>query len=226
MAKKKLKRFAENKTFPHFLDRSYNELITKEFELKGKWANDFFKNTNPIILEIGCGKGEYTVGMAKNFPEKNFIGIDIKGARIWRGAKTIEEEKIENAAFIRSQAGLIDLWFAQNEISEIWITFPDPQPGARGNKRLTSPRYLKMFSKVLQTNGIIHLKTDSDFLYEYTVEMAKNEQHKIIGQTDDVYKSQIGGPLTEIQTFYEQMWLEEGKTIKYISFQLSPTYYE
>lgn len=226
MTRKKLKRFAENKTFPHFFERSHKELLEKTFEFKGKWSEKFFGNSNPIILEIGCGKGEYTIGLARQYPHKNFIGIDIKGARMWRGAKTVKDENIKNAAFIRSQAGLLNLWFDKNEISEIWFTFPDPQPGARVNKRLTSPRYLKMFARVLKPNGIIHLKTDSDLLFEYTVEMAKTERHRIINQINNVYNGQISGPLTEIQTFYEQMWLKEGKTIKYISFQLNSSYYE
>ena len=226
MAKKKLQRFDENRTFDHYFEHSHSELTEKTFEFKGKWSLDFFGNNNPLILEIGCGKGEYTVGLARRFPKKNFIGIDIKGARIWRGAKTIAEEGIKNAAFVRTQAGSIDLWFAENEVSEIWFTFPDPQPGARENKRLTSPRYLKIFSKVLLPDGIVHLKTDSDLLYEYTCEMAKTERHKIIHEIDNVYNGQISGPLTEIQTFYEQMWLQEGKSIKYISFHLNPSYYE
>ncbi|PLW94186.1 MAG: tRNA (guanosine(46)-N7)-methyltransferase TrmB [Marinilabiliales bacterium] len=226
MTKKKLQRFAENTTFPHFFERSYAELTDKPFEHKGTWSRSFFGNDNPLVLEVGCGKGEYTVGLANRFPNKNFIGIDIKGARMWRGAKTIANDGIKNAAFVRSQAGLIDLWFAKNEVSEIWFTFPDPQPGARENKRLTSPRYLKIFTKVLKPDGIIHLKTDSDLLYEYTANMAKTERQRIIHQIDNVYNGQISGPLTEIQTFYEQMWLKEGKTIKYISFHLNPSYYE
>jgi len=226
MTKRKLQRFDENRTFAHYFERTYEQLSGKGFEYKGIWNKEFFGNNNPIILEVGCGKGEYTVGLAKRFPNKNFIGIDIKGARIWRGAKTVADEHIKNVAFIRTQAGIIDLWFAPKEVSEIWFTFPDPQPGARENKRLTSPRYLSSFAKVLDPNGIIHLKTDSDLLYEYTLSVIKENRHRLIHQIDNVYNGQISGPLSEIQTFYEQMWLEEGKTIKYVSFSLNPKMYE
>lgn len=226
MTKRKLKRFDENRTFSHYFERTYNELSSSPFEYKDSWSKDFFGNDNPIILEIGCGKGEYTVGLAKRFPDKNFIGLDIKGARIWRGAKTVEEESIKNVAFIRTQAGSIDLWFSENEVSEIWFTFPDPQPGARENKRLMSPRYLKIFTKILRVDGIFHLKTDSDLLYEYTLGMIKENRHRLIHQIDNVYNGQISGALTEIQTHYEQIWLKEGRTIKYISFSLNPAMYE
>lgn len=226
MTKNKHSHFAENKTFPFFFQLSYHELSSKRFLYKNKWSNDFFKNENPITLEIGCGKGEYTCGLAELYSQKNFIGLDIKGARMWRGAKTIEEKGLKNAAFIRTQAGLINQWFDKGEIDEIWITFPDPQPGARENKRLTSQRYLSLYSDVLKKGGVIHLKTDSEMLYEYTLETIENSKHQLIQKTENVYNEEIKGALTEIQTYYEKIWLKEGKIIKYISFTLNPSMYE
>ena len=226
MVKNKHSHFAENKTFPFFFQLTYQELSSKRFIYKNKWSSDFFKNENPITLEIGCGKGEYTCGLAERYPQKNFIGLDIKGARMWRGAKTIEEKKLNNAAFIRTQAGLINHWFDKDEINEIWITFPDPQPGARENKRLTSQRYLSIFSEVLEKDGIIHLKTDSEMLFEYTIEVIEKNKHRLIKKIENVYDGKTDGALTEIQTYYENIWLKEGKIIKYISFKLNPTIHE
>lgn len=226
MAKKKLAQFAENLTFPFFFQLTYDELTAKRFTYKGSWKKDFFKNSNPLVLEIGCGKGEYTTGLAKMEPNKNYIGIDIKGARMWRGAKTVQEEALPNVAFIRSQAGLLTEWFDKDEVDEIWFTFPDPQPGARENKRLTSPRYLQIFSNFISPNGCFHLKTDSTTLYNYTLDVVSENNHSLLCNYDNVYAQVPNGPLAEIQTFYEKMWLKEGKLIRYVSFRLNPSVYE
>ena len=173
MGKNKLQRFAENLTFDNFFQPTYDEISTGYF-LKGKWASDFFKNNNPIVLELGCGKGEYSVGLARRYPDKNFIGLDIKGARMWRGCKTAVDENIQNIAFLRTRIELIEHYFAENEISEIWITFPDPQPRRiKENKRLTSPAFLKRYASILKKDLIIHLKTDAFLLYFYTMEIIK-----------------------------------------------------
>jgi tRNA (guanine-N7-)-methyltransferase len=220
MGKKKLQHFAENKTFAHYFEMPFEQLSINGHPNKGYWKEKFFANNNPLIIEIGCGKGEYTVGQAKYYPNKNFIGIDIKGARIWRGARTIRDEQIKNAAFIRSQAGLLEYWFAENEVDEIWITFPDPQPGCRKNKRLTSLRYLNMFRRFLAQNGIVHLKTDSAELFDYTIEVIAQNNLKLIERIDDLYAYPKKEPLYTIQTYYENMWLEQGEKIKYLSFSL------
>jgi len=220
MAKKKLQHFAENKTFAHYFEMPFEQLSEGGQPLKGKWKADFFKNDHPLVVEIGCGKGEYTVGQAKYFSDKNFIGVDIKGARIWRGARTIEDEGLKNAAFVRSQAGLLPYWFAPGEVDEIWITFPDPQPGCRQNKRLTSPRYLSIFKNFLHENSIIHLKTDSRELFDYTLEVIAENKFRLITSIDDLYATPGNDPLHTIQTFYEKRWLEMGKKICYVSFNM------
>lgn len=220
MAKNKLARFEENLSFEIFFQPNYED-IKNGFVLKGKWANDFFKNDNPIILELGCGKGEYSVGLANRYPEKNFIGIDIKGARMWRGCKTSCEEKMTNIAFLRSRIELIEFYFEENEVDEIWVTFPDPQPRRiKENKRLTSPPFLKRYANILKPDGVVHLKTDAFILYLYTMEILEEFKHKILISTDDLYHSGIDDDVMGIQTFYEQMFLEQGKKINYIKFQL------
>lgn len=192
------------------------------FELKGRWREDFFKNQNPIVLELACGKGEYTVGLAKRFPEKNFIGMDIKGARMWKGCKKSNEAGMSNVAFIRTQIEQIRYFFGEKEVDEIWITFPDPHlRKSRAKKRLTSPQFLQRFKPLMKDDGIIHLKTDDDTLFEFTKEVVQGYNHTVHQIFGDVYGEEVPGPLTEIQTFYEQIWLEEGKKIKYISFTLN-----
>lgn len=179
-----------------------------------------FGNNNPIVLEIGCGKGEYTVGLARLFPNKNFIGIDIKGARIWRGAKTAIEEKIPNVAFLRAFVEQIDAIFAEGEVDEMWITFPDPQMN-KARKRLTGSKLLTQYRKYLKPNGLVHLKTDSGFLYQYTVELIKKNGMTCNVDNNDLYLQ--GGAddrILSIRTFYEQQWLNRGKTIKYVQFML------
>ena len=204
MGKNKLAKFADMKTY------------SNEFPLKGKW-NNYFNNDNPIVLELGCGKGEYTVGLAKLYPEKNFIGIDIKGARMWKGATEALENDMTNVAFLRTQIELINHFFDQNEVAEIWITFPDPQM-KKTNKRLTSTQFMKRYSQILKTDGIIHLKSDSNFLYVYTKAMIEENGLNVLFDTDNLYNSGIDDPILQIQTFYEQQWRSRGLDIRYIKF--------
>ena len=220
-SKNKLKRFEENKTFQNVIQPSREE-IQNGFKLKGKW-NEHFGNDNPIVLELGCGKGEYTVGLAKLDTTKNFIGIDIKGARFWRGAKTALEQNLHNVAFLRTQIELTDLLFAENEVSEIWITFPDPQIKYKRTKhRMTNVSFLEKYRKILIPNGTIHLKTDSEFMHGYTLGLLHGLDYKVIYANHDVYKNE-GSPeeVLEIQTFYEKQYLERGKPITYIQFKLN-----
>ncbi len=223
MGKNKLKRFAENKTFENVFQPNRQEMIGG-FDLKGNWNKEFFQNENPIVLELGCGKGEYTVALAQKFPDKNFIGIDIKGARFWRGAKTAVENGMKNVAFVRTQIELIDYAFAQNEISEIWITFPDPQIKFRRTKhRLTHPEFLRKYHKVLAENGLVHLKTDSEFLHGYTHGVIQMEGHEVLISSHNVYhpdNKELPEEITSVQTFYEQKFLEENKNITYIRFSI------
>lgn len=218
-SKNKLKRFAENAGFANVIQPTRDEVM-KGFGLKGKWK-DHFGNKNPIVLELGCGKGEYTVELARRNSDKNFIGIDIKGARFWRGAKTALEEELSNAKFLRTQIELIDLLFAKNEVSEIWITFPDPQIKYRRTKhRLTNQPFLKKYSKVLEPTGIVHLKTDSEFMHGYTLGLLHGLQCEVLYANHDVYRNEGCPPeVLEIQTFYENQYLEIGKPITYIQFR-------
>ena len=219
MAKNKLTKFAEMASYENVFHSPYEKLREEGFSLKGKW-HTYFKNDNPIILELGCGKGEYTVGLARKFPAKNFIGIDIKGARMWSGATQARAKQLNNAAFLRSHIELIDNFFSENEVSEIWITFPDPQM-KKTNKRLTSTRFMQEYSRILKPEGVIHLKTDSNFLYSYTKEMIVANNLKVLFDTEDLYNSNPEDKILTIQTFYEQQWLERGLNIKYIKFLCS-----
>ena len=223
MGKDKIRRFNENKTFENVVQPTREEAIGN-FALKGKWNKDFFFFFLPIVLELGCGKGEYTVAMARRDKERNFIGVDIKGSRFWRGAKTCLEEGIENAGFLRTQIEIIDHLFGENEISEIWITFPDPQIKFKRTKhRLTDPEFLRRYHTILQSEGTVNLKTDSEFLHGYTHGVIQLEGHEVIRSTHDVYHpdhSDIPAIVTEVQTYYESKFLEEGKKITYIKFQL------
>jgi tRNA (guanine-N(7)-)-methyltransferase len=221
-SKNKLKRFKENETFPNVIQPKREEVIDEIFYLKGIWAKQFFKNNNPIVLELGCGKGEYTVNLAQQNPDKNFIGIDIKGARFWRGAKTALEKNIQNVAFLRTQIELIDLFFDKNEISEIWITFPDPQIKYKRTKhRLTNQDFLEKYKKILKEDGIIHLKTDSEFMHGYTLGLLHGLGYEVIYANHHIYRNE-GAPkeVTSIQTFYEQQYLAQNKPITYIRFGL------
>lgn len=212
MGKDKLKRFAELETF------------TNVFQLnpvhKGNWNSNYFKINQPIVLELGCGRGEYTVSLAKYFPQHNFIGIDIKGARIWRGAKTGMEENIPNMAFLRIEIEQLEEHFGALEVDEIWITFPDPQPQiSRERKRLTSDRFLSIYKNILKPNGVVHLKTDNDGLYEYTMEKANELKLNVIRNTTDLYKEEWLDDVLSIQTTYEKIYRDKGKNINYIQFK-------
>ncbi|MDR0365183.1 MAG: tRNA (guanosine(46)-N7)-methyltransferase TrmB [Bacteroidales bacterium] len=224
--KRKRQQFAEIKTFDYFFELDYHSLMQNCFPLKGEWNRSFFKNEKPVIIELGCGKGEYTVGLARMFPQYNYIGIDRKSARMWRGAKTVSTEKINNVAFIRGQIENIEYYFAPREIEQIWITFPDPQlQKPRVRKRLTHSMFLERYRKILTQNHCIHLKTDDDTFYQFTLEVIGENKHHLICNTDDLYRVEnndnIGDEVRSIKTFYEQMWLKENKKIKYIKFQLS-----
>ncbi len=222
MSKNKLKKFAEMETFSHVFQLSYNELMTSgaKFDLRGHWHETFFGNQNPIVLELGCGRGEYTVELAKRFPEKNFIGIDIKGARMWTGAKQSQELGLKNVAFVRTGINAITHFFAPNEVSEIWITFPDPQMKKVG-KRLVSTDFLKLYEQILAPAGRINLKTDSLFLFTYANAVAEVNNLPILQHCDDIYAKQPDNELLTIKTYYETQWLSRGITIKYIQFGLT-----
>lgn len=219
MGKDKLRRWEELKTMQRVFQPEVN-YHSGDSNLKGRWNSDVFLNNHPLILEAGCGKGEYTVEMARKFPDKNFIGMDIKGARIWRGAKTINEQNIANAAFLRLRIELIEKFFAPDEADEVWLTFPDPQPQkSRENRRLTSPAMLQRFQKILKNKGLLHLKTDSLQLFEYSLETLKEQSGKLFLHTFDLDTSGIMDDRLSIQTAYEKFFRSEGKKICYLCFQ-------
>lgn len=221
-SKNKLKRFKENETFGNVFQPTREEVVTDSFPLKGKWNKEFFKNDNPLVLELGCGKGEYSVGLAERYPDKNFIGIDIKGARFWRGAKTAVANELNNVAFLRTQIELIEHVFDKNEVDEIWITFPDPQIKYKRTKhRMTNTEFLQRYKKILKKDGLMNLKTDSEFMHGYTLGLLHGEGHEVIYANHNVYKNE-GAPevVTAIQTFYEKQYLEQNKAITYIQFKI------
>lgn len=221
MGKDKLRRFALMKDYPNV----FEPVINEPFPLKGKWRSEYFHNDNPIVLELGCGKGEYTVGLAKHFPEKNFIGVDIKGARMFIGASEALEKKMENVAFLRTKIDFIVDYFAENEVDEIWLTFSDPQP-KKPRKRLSSPLFIQRYKKILKPGGIVHMKTDSDILFEYTEEQIKENGYKCLELTWDLYGSlpETIDPQTReifyIKTHYEQLFTAKGSVIKYCKFKI------
>ncbi|PWS27745.1 tRNA (guanosine(46)-N7)-methyltransferase TrmB [Pedobacter yonginense] len=213
MGKDKLRRFAEIETFANV------HQLEEGKPLKGKWAGDHFKNENPIVLELACGKGEYSVNLARLFPDKNFIGIDYKGNRIWRGAKTAIEDGINNVAFLRIQIENLLDYFDEGEIDEIWITFPDPQPqDSREKKRLTFPAFLNRYKQALKRGGKVNLKTDNDQLYAYTCEKVKELDLVIHKNTDHLYTSELADEVLSIKTYYEKKYLLHDKNINYIQF--------
>ncbi len=220
MGKGKLAKFKEMETFPHVFQPKFDEVFQKDIELKGKW-HDYFGNKNPIILELGCGKGEYSVALASQYPHNNYIGIDIKGARIWRGAKTVKEKQLTNIAFIRTRIEFITSCFAEDEISAIWITFPDPQlPDRRAKKRLTSLRFLNLYKKILQANHHIYLKTDSRELHDFTLDTLVGTKAIIHRDSIDLYNDFPEDSVLGIKTFYEKMFLKKGKPITFVDFTL------
>tara|TARA_R110002074_G_scaffold9183_1_gene36738 strand:- start:151 stop:825 length:675 start_codon:yes stop_codon:yes gene_type:complete len=220
-SKNKLKRFRDNETFSNVVQPSREEVLGNSLKLKGNWRKEFFKNESPLVLELGCGKGEYSVNLAKAYPDVNFLGIDIKGARFWKGAKTALENSLHNVGFLRTQIELVDHIFDENEVDEIWITFPDPQIKYKRTKhRMTNQDFLRKYKKILKPSGVVHLKTDSEFMHGYTLGLLHGLEEEIEYAHHDVYGSQ-GAPeaVTNIQTFYEQQYLEIGKKITYIRFK-------
>ena len=225
-AKNKLEKFADMATYPNCLQYTFEQLEETGFPLKGRWHEEYFHNQNPIVLELGCGKGEYTVGLARRYPGKNFIGFDIKGARMWTGATAALEEGLDNVAFVRTHIELIERFFAPGEVSEIWITFCDPQM-KKVNKRLTCTLFMQRYSHIMRPEGLIHLKCDSNFLFTYTQAMAETNQLPIIASTTDLYGITDDAPgidweaLRNIRTAYEQQWLARGKQIRYMLLTLT-----
>ena len=221
MAKNKLKKFAKMKEYSHVIQPTLDEL-KEGFCLKEKWRKDFFKNDNPLVLELGCGMGEYSVGLAKKYPDKNFLGIDIKGARIWQGATESLEKGMKNVGFLRIRIDWIEMCFAKTEVDEIWITFPDPQlKKRRGTKRLTHPGFLKHYKKILKEDAPIHLKTDSQFLHGFTLGVIAGENHILEDATEDLYNSNQQREHMDIKTHYEEIFLKKGLPITYLRFKLN-----
>ncbi|NQV78032.1 MAG: tRNA (guanosine(46)-N7)-methyltransferase TrmB [Lutibacter sp.] len=226
MKMNKLQRFAEMKEMPNVIQFGYRDVENIGLHpLRGKWKKDFFKNENPIVLELGCGKGEYTIALARKNPNINYIGIDLKGARFWRGAKTALEENLTNVTFIRTQIELVDLLFNENEVNEIWITFPDPQiKYTRTKHRLTNAEFLKKYYHILKPEGVVNLKTDSEFMHGYTLGLLHGAGHDVLYAHHDIYKNpQTPIEVTSTQTFYESQYLEKGKAITYIKFRIRYT---
>lgn len=222
MAKNKLAKFADMAQYSNVFQYSFEQLQETGFPLKGKWHEEYFHNDNPIVVELGCGRGEYTVGLAKQYPDKNYIGIDIKGARMHMGATVAIEKGMNNVAFVRTHIEFLTSFFAPGEVAEIWITFADPQM-KKVNKRLTCTMFMNRYNQVLAEGGIVHLKSDSNFLVTYTEEMAKANGLKILASTHDLYNDEVASDiaaLRNIQTYYESQWLSRGITIKYVAIQL------
>jgi tRNA (guanine-N7-)-methyltransferase len=221
VGKDKLARWAEMKTFKNVIEPPVWEVISKDHPVKRNWNKIIFKNENPVILELGCGKGEYTVGLASRFPENNYVGIDIKGARMWRGSKTAQENNIQNASFLRTRIEFIKSFFSSDEVNEIWITFPDPHPKKRdAGKRLTSPSFLNSYRAILKDRGIIHLKTDNKDLWNYTKKVVENNNLETVVSTNDLYSGEITNDILTIRTHYEKIFLEQGIKICYLAFRL------
>ena len=224
MGKNKLKKFAEMETFHNVFQCGAREVVDDSpvTQMAGHWRDSYFHNENPIVLELGCGRGEYTVGLAQRDPNKNYIGIDIKGARMWAGAKQAELAGMKNVAFLRTNIEMLSSFFAANEVDEIWITFPDPQM-KKATKRLTATYFMQRYRQLLRPNGLVHLKTDSPFLYAYTQAMVKENQYPLLVDTDDLYQAPASADIEEarcLQTHYEKQWLDRGLTIKYLCWQL------
>lgn len=220
MAKHKLQSFAENDTFPHFFQPKYEDVI-HGFHLKSKWNENQFNSDGPITLELGCGKAEFSYFLANKYPERNFVAIDVKGARMWRGARDSFDRQMKNIAFIRTHAQNIEFFFDKNEVSEIWIPFPDPQPNKpRERKRLTSPGFMKRYSSILAKDHIIHLKTDNTDFFEYSLETIASEGHQLLFSSFDVYSENLDWDVVQVQTFYENQFLAQDIKIKYLQFRL------
>jgi tRNA (guanine-N7-)-methyltransferase len=222
LGKNKLARWTELDSYNNVIQPEIGEVSGKDHPIKGKWNKEIFKNENPLVLELGCGKGEYSVGLATRFPEKNFIGVDIKGARMWRGAKTSNERKMSNVAFLRTRIEFINSFFSTDEVDEIWVTFPDPHQGLRNaNKRLTSPWFLNMYRQFLRNKGFVHLKTDNKELYSYTKSVVELNGLEIDYYSDDLYSTKASDEILSIRTHYEQIFLKAGLKIHYLRFRLN-----
>ena len=223
MGKGKLAKFAEMETFSNVFQYPFSVVDNVPFEMKGHWREQYFKNNHPVVLELGCGKGEYTVELARLYPEMNFIGVDIKGARMWTGAKQAIEAGLKNVAFLRTNIEIIDRFFAESEVQEIWLTFSDPQM-KNAHKRLTSTFFLNRYRKFLVDGGIVHLKTDSNFLFTYTTCMVKENKLPVVFLTEDLYHTEgldeETHKILSLQTYYESMWIERGLNIRYMKFLL------
>lgn len=222
MGKGKLKKFQENETFSCLVQPTTDEVLHTDHRLKGNWGRDMFHNDNPIVLELGCGKGEYTIALAERFPDKNYIGIDIKGARLWKGAKYATTHQLGNVAFVRTRVEFIDSLFAPGEVAEIWLTFSDPQE-SKPRKRLTHPIFLERYRRILAPGGTVHLKTDSRLLHHFTLETARCNALPVIEHYEDIYGSGRADELLSIQTFYEKNFLAQGIPITYMAFRIDGT---
>ncbi|MDR0976673.1 MAG: tRNA (guanosine(46)-N7)-methyltransferase TrmB [Prevotellaceae bacterium] len=223
MGKGKLQKFADMASYPHVFEHPYSVVDDVPFDKRGKWGESFFGNDRPIVLELGCGRGEYTVGLARMFPHKNFIGVDIKGSRMWSGATEALQAGLTNVAFLRTNIEIIDRFFAPAEVSEIWLTFPDPQM-KKATKRLTSTWFMERYRRFLRPDGVIHLKTDSNFMFTYTRLMVEENRFPVEAATDDLYHTDgAADDILSIKTYYEQQWLARGLNIKYIRFRLPQT---
>jgi tRNA (guanine-N7-)-methyltransferase len=226
MAKNKLRRFQEMKNWSNCFEPPFDVETLQNFPLKGKWRSDYFKNENPIVLELGCGKGEYTIGLSQHFPNKNFIGVDIKGARIWVGAKEATEKELANVGFLRTKIDFIHNFFTENEVDEIWLTFSDPQP-IKPNKRLTSKYFIDKYKTILKAGGLVHLKTDSDVLFESTLEQIEEHKYELLESTWDLYAEmdqnldQTTKDIFHIKTHYEKLFTSRGSVIKYCKFKIN-----
>ena len=220
MAKNKLKKFAQTEKYPH-VHQPDLKVLEEGYPMKGNWKKDFFKNKNPLVLELGCGMGEYSVGLAEKFPDKNFLGVDIKGARIWQGATDALNKGLSNVGFLRIRIDWIEACFEKEEVDEIWITFPDPQLKKRKEgKRLTHPDFLKRYNNIIKKKGLIHLKTDSQFLHGFTLGVISGQNHALLDSTHDLYSSPVKREHMEIKTHYEQIYLSKGLPITYLRFRL------
>jgi len=221
LGKKKLSRFRELESLERVYQPPLEDVFEKDFHLKGKWCRDVFGNDHPLILELGCGKGEYTVGLARSYPEQNFMGLDIKGARIWTGAKAANDEGLANVAFLRTRIDFINSFFSRDEVDEIWITFPDPQEKRRRlKKRLPGPHFLNSYRAFLKDGGRVHLKTDNRQLYLDTLELIRFNKLEVERNSADVYSEEWDDEIVHIQTYYEKRFLAEGTEINYIRFRL------
>lgn len=228
MGKDKLRKWKENAEFNHVFEPPLQDAVKGvDGEMKGKWAKEVFGNDNPITVEFGCGKGEYTVGLARMYPDRNFVGVDIKGHRFWRGAKTSLEEGLPNVAFMRTRLEFIERYFEKEEVSEVWLTFSDPQPkDEKGSKRITSPKFIERYKKILKPGSIINVKSDSKLLYELSKEGYIESGYDILLDSQDVYGELVNRvsedlrKALEIKTYYEKRWLEEGKKIHFLQLKV------